>query len=145
MEKIERLSAELDPVEVPNAQAIGNVKLLSITVKEILKGSNAKTIRDVLKDKGFEVGYNKSYDLIKLAKQRIVRLGERDINVNYSWAEVNLREMHAEAVRDQDDRKRFAALDRLIVIWGLNRPHEEVKETEITPEMIEDFEQKLLR
>ena len=72
-EQAELVAAELlEPDHLPCAHQMPEFRLLRIAVKELLKGSNAATIREVVKEAGYQVGYNKSYDLIKLAKKHII-------------------------------------------------------------------------
>jgi len=53
-------------------------------------------------------------------------------------------DIHARALANNDDRMRVVVIKELIGLWQLDKPEEE-KAEEITDEMIEAFEQKLLR
>jgi len=145
IEIIEATYEDKEPEKPPSLPAMRNIKILKITVREILKGSGMQAIWQILKDSGYQIGHNKCYELIRMAKQEIVKRGEKDISVNYGWAQANLMDIHKRAVEENDTQLQIAMIDRLIVLWGLNRPHGEVKEAEITDEMIEEFEQRLLR
>jgi len=147
IKRIEGVEAELDQInEVMKAIDVPMVRILA---KHLLKGGqsgyNYKDAQKALKDKGYDVGVHKACSLIKAAKAQIVLAGEKDIAVNLGWAQANLMDMHREAVENGDPRQRFAVIQELIKLWGLHRPTETVSEQEITPEMIEQFEQRLLR
>ena len=83
--------------------------------------------------------------MIKLAKQEIRKRGEKDFEVNYAWAQENLLQVHAEALDRGDHRARVVAIKELVSLWGLQNREEPPKQLEITPEMLEQFEQTILR
>jgi hypothetical protein len=135
----------VEAIIIDESLTSATIPMLPITLNEVLKGSNAAAIQEVLKVSGFSVGRDKCYRLIKLAKAEIMKRAEKSIAENYAWAEANLMKLHAEAVDDKDKRAQVVIIKELIDLWGIKRQEIKETETEITPEMIEQFEQALLR
>lgn len=144
MEKIEKVDATLEPVE--NLPALKDIPMINIAVKQILKGTTTRKLQAMFKASGFEVGLNTTYRIIEIAKAEIVRHSEKNFDVNFAWCQQNLMKLHSNAVDENDDKMRLVVIKEIINLCGLNRPREvEEEKKDITPEMIEEFEQKLLR
>jgi len=124
--------------------SIRDIPLIKLAIDHVLAGTNAKDIRDSFVEAGFSCGMDRAYSVIKIAKQEIAKEGYKDFACNFSWAQSNLMDIHARALANNDDRMRVVVIKELIGLWQLDKPEEE-KAEEITDEMIEAFEQKLLR
>jgi len=138
------VTVESDRDDYPNVQSIPMVK---IAVIELLRGTNVTDLMEVLRDRGYICGRDKCYRLMKLAKKEIMRRSEKDIAANFAWAEENFKRIMREAMQKGDHRVQIVAIKELVSLWGLNNPENSamVQELEVTPEMIEQFEQMILR
>ena len=133
---------EIDEVKLPRIEAI---PLLGMVTKLVLIGSNAETIQRSIKKEGYELGINKVYNLMRAAKLEIKNRTDKDVDANYAWVQHNLLEMHQRATLEKDHRVRLVVIKELCALWNLNVQQVEVKTTNITPEMLEQFDQQFLR
>ena len=147
MKQVDKINAEPEPVmSVPaKLEDMPDVDMVRVAMKAILKGCDAEAIRDAIFDEGLVIGKGRCGEVIEAAKKQIVKCGEKDMGLNFGWAQRNLMEMHKDAVERDDFRARGAIIKQLIELWGLHRPTEEVKEFEVTQDMIDEYEQRLLR
>jgi len=138
-------AALVEPDDGRRLPDIAEFPMIAIAIEHVLKGTNAREIKEVLNNQGWTCGMNRAMSVIRLAKQQIMKMGVGDFAENYAWAQANLLDMHAKAVDDDDTRARALAIKMLIDLWRLQEPPEQANEEEITPEMVEEFEAKLLR
>ena len=143
IERVHSLTATLegDQEELPD---IRDIPIMGLVIDQVLKGTPAKKLRTLLRDENIEIGMARTYSLMQIARREIAKEGYHDFALNYAWAQSNLMDIHSRAVESDDDRMRVVVIKELIDLWQLTK-HEEDESKEITPAMIEEFEQKLLR
>lgn len=144
MPKVEKRDAVLEPESLK--PTLKDMPIIELVTNEVMKGTSVRKVKEMLNSEGYEIGANRTNKIINYVKQQIMESAEKNFDVNLGWCQTNLLEMHAEAVANNDNRMRLVVLKELISLWGLNRPREEQNDQkEITPDMIEEFERKLLR
>lgn len=139
-DKIVKVDSTLEPEVMSYSKTL---EPLRIVIKEVLKGSNAETVKAELFVKGFKCGIHKVYRLIRIGKKKIAQRAEKDFQVNYAWIEQNLFDLHAECIEEKDRRMRVIVLDKLMQLWGLNVQRVESIEMKVTPEKLAEYEQTL--
>lgn len=142
---IESLEAVLETKQEEILPDVDEIPMFPLVLQEVMKGTHVRQICKKLNQEGFKCGMQRTFSIVKIAKREIMKAGERDIAVQFGWAQSNLMDIHSRAVEAGDDRMRLVAIKQLIDLWEIHRPKDEREEKEITPEMIEDFEKKLLR
>jgi hypothetical protein len=141
--KVYKMAAYLedDTRDLPDLR---DIPLMRTVIEQVINGTKPRGIQKILSEEGYDCGLNRIYSMIKIARQEIAKEGYGDFRTNYSWAQTNLMDIHARAVLSGDDRMRVVVIKELIALWQLTTQPEE-DNREITQEMIEEFEQKLLR
>lgn len=142
IEKIETMTAKFEDGK-EFCPTVSEIPIMSMVLDEVLKGTHPKTIKKILNDQDIPISQQRLNSVIKLARKEIGSHAYKDYSVNYAWAEANLKDVHSRAVASGDDRMRVVVIKELINLWQLDQ--EQVEEREITDDMIEQFEQRLLR
>lgn len=131
--------------EEPVVGTVRTEPMLQLIVGEFLRGTSVNDMRDALAQAGYPCNKDKVYRLLKLAKLEVRKRARKDFDENYAWAQENLLQIHAQAQDTNDVKIQLVVIKQLIELWGLDVKDETPKETDITPEMIEQFETALLR
>jgi phosphopantothenoylcysteine synthetase/decarboxylase len=122
-----------------------SIPIIQIAIREVLNGTQGYAMRDIFRKRGHDVGIERTYQLIKVAKLEIVTRARRDLDENFAWIQENLVEMFSDTKKTKDARLGLLVLKELKDLWGLNNLPPKADDKEITPEMIQQFTQVFLR
>jgi len=131
-----------DPEMLPSGYA---EEMLTIAIAEVMKGCNGLQLQERMKNHGYDMGRDKAYRLLKYCRQEVAKIATHDYEEHYAFVVNNYLDLHRQAVETKDTRLQVVCLKELSDIWALKRQPEKQEEKEITPELVEKFEQALLR